>query len=226
MRRWVRLCIVLLAATYALSIVGCSSPSANIALVGATTVVGAQAPNNEIEQVYYLGIFDPQEQLPPAVYRLTVHGQASFLSLTRFASGWVPASLVDTLNTQISFSEKDGSLQVAGKSDTPNSGLPTGRRLMLFGPEGFREAPRDHRLAIVMGSSPEDFFGAVGDSLAAVTSVQVEQANGAASNAILKELLRLQEEQGRLKDLQNDEKPGATVAAASGGATETKGGSK
>jgi hypothetical protein len=226
MRRWVRLCIVLLAATYALSIVGCSSPSANIALVGATTVVGAQAPNNEIEQVYYLGIFDPQEQLPPAVYRLTVHGQASFLSLTRFASGWVPASLVDTLNTQISFSEKDGSLQVAGKSDTPNSGLPTGRRLMLFGPEGFREAPRDHRLAIVMGSSPEDFFGAVGDSLAAVTSVQVEQANGAASNAILKELLRLQEEQGRLKDLQNDVKPGATVAAASGGASETKGGSK
>ena len=228
MRRRTHLCIVLLAVSYGALIAGCSSPSANIALVGASTVVGGQSPNNEIEQVYYLGIFDPQEQLPPAVYRLTVHGQASFLSLTRFASGWVPASLVDTLNTQISFSEKEGNLQVAGKSDSPNSGLPTGRRLMLFGPEGFREAPREHRLAIVMGSSPEDFFGAVGDSLAAVTSVQVEQANGAASNAILKELLRLQEEQGRLKDMQADLKPGtpATPAASVASSSDAKEASK
>ena len=38
------------------------------------------------------------EQVPPSVYRVRVKGQASFLSATKFASGWVPADLVDSLS--------------------------------------------------------------------------------------------------------------------------------
>jgi hypothetical protein len=109
--------------------------------VGAT-VVGARSPTHEIEQVYYLGIVDPHEQVPTAIYRVTVRGQASFISNTKFASGWAPAELVDSLNSHIGFQEDS-----AGVSTTQPAGggqmsrLQTGRRLVLFGPEGFREAP-------------------------------------------------------------------------------------
>ena len=58
----------------------------------------AASPSNEIEQVYYIGIFDPQEQLPPQVYRIRVRGQASAFSRTRFASGWVRAEIADSLS--------------------------------------------------------------------------------------------------------------------------------
>src|SRR4051794_16313012 len=78
--------------------VGCSTPEQTITLVGGTTSVLGQSPAQEIQQVYYLGVFDPQEQVPPAVYRITVHGQGSAMSFVRFASGWVPAPLIDSLN--------------------------------------------------------------------------------------------------------------------------------
>src|SRR5437879_5604100 len=86
--------IALLMTTGSLWLSGCASPAGTYALgaVGAT-VLGAQSPNNEIEVIYYLGVFDPQDQLPPTVYRVRVHGQASFISLTKFASGWVRAEL-------------------------------------------------------------------------------------------------------------------------------------
>ena len=181
---------------------GCSSPDATIALIGATTLVGGQSPAQEIEQVYYIGILDPEEQLPPAVYRITVRGQASALSFTRFASGWAPAAFVDTLNTSISFKEKGG-LQIEDKSES-DRGLETGRRLVMFGPEGFREAPKDHRLVIVMGSSPEKFFDAVGTGIATVAQVETAQTHDAARTIMLEELLRLQREQNTLKQVQAD----------------------
>ncbi|MBD3268427.1 hypothetical protein GF373_17305, partial [bacterium] len=56
------------------------------------TWVGAQAPGNEIQQIYYLGVFDPHEQVPPQVYRITVRGQASAFSGVKYSSGWVHAS--------------------------------------------------------------------------------------------------------------------------------------
>ena len=34
--------------------------------VGAT-VTGARSPSHEIEQIYYLGVFDPREQVPEAI---------------------------------------------------------------------------------------------------------------------------------------------------------------
>lgn len=87
-----------------LLLTGCETQFQSIALgaVGAT-VLGAQAPNNEIEQIYYLGSFDPQDQLPPQVYRVRVHGQASAISGTKFASGWVQSKLIDSLGTSVSF---------------------------------------------------------------------------------------------------------------------------
>ncbi len=42
--------------------------------------------------------------------------------------------------------------------------------MILFGPEGFREAPVDHRLVVVMGSSPEKFFSMVDQTLGIVAA--------------------------------------------------------
>src|SRR4051794_18904725 len=70
------------------------------------TALLAVTPTNEIEQIYYLGVFDPQEQVPSTIYRIRVHGQSSALSNMRFGSGWVKAALIDSLNTSVHF---DGS---------------------------------------------------------------------------------------------------------------------
>ena len=85
----------------------CESTEGNVALgiIGAT-FVGGQAPTHEIEQIYYLGAFDPQGQLPPQVYRVRVHGQASFIGFMRFASGWVHASLIDSLGSSVGFNKE------------------------------------------------------------------------------------------------------------------------
>lgn len=162
--------------------------------------MGAHSPTHEIEQTYYVGIFDPQEQVPQAVYRIRVHGQGSFLSQTRFASGWVPASLADSLGTSIGFSKETGNIEFKGK-DSETSGPAAGRRLMMFGPEGFREAPKDHRLAIVMGSSPEKFFDAMSDGLAAIAEVKAEARDSTATTLLLDELLSLRDERERLHEV-------------------------
>jgi hypothetical protein len=248
---------------------GCSPEGAIIGGAVGAAVVGGQAPTQEIQQIYYLGIFDPLEQLPPSVYRITVHGQGSFISQTKFASGWVPAAIVDTLNDRIGFTQ-DGRLTIEGDptlqsnsqdAQTPaappqtsadpepgdespdksasddgtqlvgnkasvvvNSGngtanassgsvaareqsraqLQTSRRLVLFGPEGFREAPRDHRLVIVMGGDPSKFFQAVGESMVAVADIQREQDTSEATQRLTQELLRLRSQRDRLSDLRLD----------------------
>lgn len=167
------------------------------AMAAGGTVIGAQAPTNEIEQVYYLGCFDPQNQLPPTIYRVTVRGQASFISFTRFASGWAPASFIDSLSTRVSFEDKDKNLTYSQDSADHAGTLKTGRRLMLFGPEGFREAPADQRLVIVMGTNPEGFFQAIDDASAKV--VQAEAVDNPAVTAEMSaELERIKGEQAAL----------------------------
>src|SRR6266850_8359765 len=54
---------------------GCATPLQNAGLAAGITAAGGRSPGHEIEQVYYLGVFDPQDQVSPAVYRVTVHGQ-------------------------------------------------------------------------------------------------------------------------------------------------------
>jgi hypothetical protein len=180
---------------------GCVSPTQTVGLLGGVTAVLGQAPADEIEETYYLGVFDPQEQVPPTVYRVTVHGQASAMSFTRFASGWVPADVADSLNTNFSFDTKNGgALQQTG---TPaQSVLQTGRRLVLFGPEGFREAPRNSRLVIVMGQDPSSYFNAISQGLTEITQVQMETSTSAASQQLFKEFARITSERDGLVQLQ------------------------
>jgi hypothetical protein len=184
---------------------GCSTFAGNVVLgaVG-STLLGARSPAHEIEQIYYLGVLDPQEQLPEAIYRVTVKGQASFISGTKFASGWVPGAVIDSLSSRVTLdpNKAAGDLAITGGTEMP--ALKTGRRLVLFGPEGFREAPRDHRLIIVMGSSPQAFFQAVDAALGDFAEIQLERGNADLRQKIFEALLKLKDDQKAVKDLRID----------------------
>jgi hypothetical protein len=169
----------------ALLCVGCGSvPARNTAIGLAATAVASHIPGNSIQQVYYLGVFDPRDQIPPTIYRVRVHGQASALARTKFASGWVRAELVDSLSGQVSLPGEppnpNGTADKPGATATADKDLGSlaGRRLVMFGPEGFREAPRNHRLVVVMGSDPEVFFSAVDQALGVVAQVTQGTAAG------------------------------------------------
>lgn len=140
----------------------CASVVGEAAMTVGTVGIGAVAKGHDIQQTYYVGIFDPMEQLPTALYRITVRGEASVVNSVKFASGWVDARLVDSLETKLEFDDHGG---VSLGTEKGKAKLKTGRGLWLFGPEGFRPAPRDHRLVIVMGSDPSAFFQAVDDTL-------------------------------------------------------------
>jgi len=178
-------------------VAGCATPAATNALLGAgaTTVLG-HSPTTNIVQTYYLGVFDPREQLPPTIYRIRVQGQASALSATKFASGWVRAELMDSLSGQI-VPEGNG-VRISGNGSALAKELDKGalnRRLIMFGPEGFREAPKDHRLAVVMGTDPEAFFGAVDRALGVVAQVtQPTQTGPDVLSAVWADMARLREE--------------------------------
>lgn len=173
--------------------------------LGAVTLAGAKLPTTSISQVYYLGVFDPQDQLPPTIYRIRVNGQASALSLTKFASGWVRADLVDSLSGRVAMpSDAPASATAPDASgEVPlDKGLRAGRRLMMFGPEGFREAPRDHRLVVVMGSDPSAFFSAVDQALGAVASVtQGTNAGPSIEKALWTDLARVRLQGQRIEVL-------------------------
>ncbi len=183
----------------------CSTDQAVIG-AAAATIAGGYAPGNELEQVYYLGVFDPREQVPPMFYRVVVRGQASAISKMKFGSGWVPASVIDGINSNFgsSFdaSTKSRSGTSSGDPLTGEHGLfDPGRGLVMFGPEGFRKAPRDHRLAIVMGSSPESFFQAIDQSLGLVAEVREERRFESARQELLEAMVGIQSQTERLRDL-------------------------
>lgn len=179
---------------------GCTTTNDTIAAGIGGTALAAHSPNNEIEQIYYLGVFDPQEQVPPTVYRVRVHGQASAISFMRFASGWVPANMIDSLGTRLYFQEAGGALKIED-ADEPSDALPTKRKLVLFGPEGFRQAPKDHRLVIMMGSNPEAFFKAIDTSLGMVSEAKARQFDASFQQDVLEALLEISTERQRLDEL-------------------------
>jgi hypothetical protein len=162
-------------------------------LAGVAGVVAlGHSPTTELVQTYYLGVFDPQDQLPPALYRIRVRGQASALNRTEYASGWVPAQVIDSLTDGVKMSDKDP-LKIdplQGKNQEASS-FQVGRRLMLFGPEGFREAPKNHRLAIVMGSSPDVFFDSVNTALGTIAQATMGKTSGSIDSLISGFILRL-----------------------------------
>jgi hypothetical protein len=158
---------------------GCATPQQTAGLaIGGVIVAGGQAPTHEIEQIYYLGVFDPQEQLPPTIYRVTVRGQSSFLNTTHFASGWVPARVIDSLGGQVGAdANANTAATITGADAAHEVNLKVGRRLVMFGPEGFREAPRDHRLVILMAADPSKFFDQVDNTLGDISHVTIERNN-------------------------------------------------
>lgn len=183
----------------------CATTAQNVALgVGAVTVLGTQSASSEIQQIYYIGIFDPQDQLPPQVYRVRVHGQASFIGLTKFASGWVPADVADSLGSSIGFDKQTGQLNVTPVSDNQLASIQTGRRLIMFGPEGFREAPAGHRLVVVMGSNPEVYFQAIDTALGDLAQANFDQQNNQLNRTLFEALVRIRAEDDRLSGLHKD----------------------
>jgi hypothetical protein len=158
---------------------GCHTAAETAGLVAGATATGAISPANEIEQVYYVGTFDPEEQLPPQVYRLRVHGQSSAISGDSFASGWVPAKLIDSLSGRVTLDPYGGSGPViTGPSSADEVNLNVGRRMWMFGPEGFRVAPADYRLAIVMSADPSKYFDAMDQMLGISTLASTGQSGG------------------------------------------------
>ena len=174
---------------------GCNSLPQNIALgTVVATGVGAMVPGHEIEQIYYLGSFDPQEQVPPALYRVRVRGQASIISWMRFGSGWVPADLIDSLGSSVEINKSDGKIVMTKAGNEQISKLTIGRRLMQFGPEGFREVPKQHRLVILMGSDPREFFKAIDEALGAVTTAKAAQDNNALNRLLFEAMITVKAE--------------------------------
>jgi hypothetical protein len=197
---------VALASVLAAALSGCATTQGNVALgaVGGAAYFGG-SPNNELEQIYYLGVFDEKEQLPPVFYRVRVHGQASGLSGVKFASGWVQAALVDSLGTGFAFDKDTGQLNVVKREEaTALSAAPADRKLVLFGPEGFRKVPKDHRLVIVMGSSPDAFFTAMDQALGEVAQVAEDRRSLELDREVFKAVTRLAAEQGGLRQLGKD----------------------
>lgn len=180
---------------------GCATRAETAGLVAGVTVAGSRSPSQEIEQVYYLGIFDPQEQVPPSVYRVTVHGQASFIGLTKFASGWVPAETVDSLNTSIGYGTNGKVEFITQDTNRTATVFEPGRRMISFGPEGFREAPKNHRLVIVMGSNPSRYFEAVNSAFGKTVDAAQNKRFQEQLQAILQVSAQTTAEKERLQDL-------------------------
>lgn len=171
---------------------------------GESALAGTIFPTTALEQIYYLGVFDPQEQLPPTIYRVRVKGQSSFFNSTRYASGWVPAAVIDSLGSTARFDNVNSHGVTVSKAEEGMQTKLTGRRLVLFGPEGFREAPKDHRLVIAMGNSPEKFFQAVDEALGIVAAVTQGGSGPALEQDLFKELLRVKTEHERLDQLNSE----------------------
>ncbi|MBW8845514.1 MAG: hypothetical protein JF607_11165 [Burkholderiales bacterium] len=188
-----------MAAWAALLLTGCASQAGRLALgVGGVGGLG-NTPTNHIGQTYYLGAFDPREQLPATIYRVRIQGQASAISSAKFASGWVKSDLVDSLSGKVS-SDEARAAESTDSTSMDKSQLD--RRLVLFGPEGFREAPKNHRLVVVMGSSPEAFFGAVDEALGLVAGATQPTRKGPVAIATLQsELARLRQQRRGLDQL-------------------------
>lgn len=166
----------LLAMMMIIALSACGSVEGTLAAgVGGVTALGGRAPSHEIEQTYYLGVFDPEEQVPPALYRVRVNGQSALFNDTNYSSGWVPAYIADSLGANLEFDRETSELKIDGGAAEHRVNLKTGKRLMMFGPEGFREAPADHRLVIVMGSNPDDYFNALSETLGEVSDEVVKQ---------------------------------------------------
>lgn len=114
----------------------------------------ASCTKQTFHQVYYLGVYDPNEEVTQQLYRVTIRGDTAWYSTVKYASGWAPAEAVDALTGTLT--QDQAGVRIAGEGRDVR--LPPGRSLVLYGPEGFRIVPQDHRLVLVMSSDPSEFF--------------------------------------------------------------------
>ncbi len=185
-----------------LAVASASAACATEKLVAGTVaagVSGGMTPGQEIRQVYYFGVFDPRGQIPPAFYRVRVVGQASVYSKMKFGSGWVDATLVDSLGESVGAEYRAESDAAPANANPAKASILTGRGLILFGPTGFRPEPRNHRLVIVMGASPEAFFQAVDSTLGTVAAARQARRDASSRESLLEALLTVQAHEDRLE---------------------------
>ena len=197
---------LLLALTFVVTGCGSLPVRERNSLAGIAFGLGALTPTTDIEQTYYLGVFDPQDQLPPTIYRVRVRGQASAINFTRYASGWVRADLIDSLSTVAKFDNQTGAVKISPAEEEVKA-IANGRRLVMFGPEGFREAPKDHRLVIVMGSSPEKFFSGIDQALGVVASATQGFSGPQLEQSLFRELTLLRNQKSRLEAIRSEPDP-------------------
>jgi hypothetical protein len=154
------LCLMVGAGSHRLSAAGADDFATAL---GATLFFGSTTASNRLEQIYYLGTFDPDERVPPTFFRVRVRGQASILSRMKFGSGWVPAGITDSLTEPM-----PGATSPSMLAASPLQ-RPFGASLLQYGPEGFRTVPDTHRLVVVMGGDPSAFFNMVDGFTASIT---------------------------------------------------------
>ncbi len=102
--------------------------------------------------------------------------------------------MIDSLGSSVEISKKDGKIVMTRAEGDQLSRLTIGRRLMQFGPEGFREVPKDHRLVILMGSDPEDFFKAMDEALGAVSQAKIDQDSRALNKLLFEAITKARAE--------------------------------
>ena len=187
----------------ALAISGCNTiAQRNQTILATGAVAAAMTPSFDLEQTYYLGSFDPAGQLPPTLYRIRVRGQSSMLNRTKLASSWVPAEVVDALTGSATLNTNDGTITITKDAANPGTNInESGRRLMQFGPEGFRSAPKGHRLVILMGANPEAVEQAFSSALGTVAMATSGVSGNAVDREALKALLDMGRDKARLQTL-------------------------
>lgn len=122
-------------------------------------LVNVGCASTGFSEYYYLGIYDAQEQLPQEMYRFRLAGYGNPFTKVKFASGWLPAAMVDPIDSDLSFGSNDGKVSYSSTAgDGARSTFKSFRPFYIFGPEGFRKAPQDHRLCIIMSANPEKIF--------------------------------------------------------------------
>jgi hypothetical protein len=129
----------------------------------------------------------------------------------------VPADLVDSLSNQVGFDVDDQKVTVEGGVAGPlkDGELTKGRRLVVFGPEGFRPVPKRHRLVIVMGASPKAFFQAMDRLTGAASAKRAQLLRGPLYQEVLEKLNEVKDERRRLAELAV--RVGPAAAAGEGG---------
>ncbi|KZN52816.1 hypothetical protein [Pseudoalteromonas luteoviolacea] len=162
---------------------------------GGSTYFTTHTVTGEVYQVYYLGVFDPINQISPTFYRITVRGQSNLFSDMKFASGWVPAESIDTLTSKVEMTNQGLNVDANGGAQITSAR----RKFVLMGPEGVREGPENHRLVIVMGSSPHNFFSAIDSAMGELLSFEQTKAHDPVNRMLMEELLSIAQERQLLE---------------------------